>query len=268
MAPSSKKAAGPKVNFDRPIGNTLLHGDSQKALQDVIAQLQPASFYRMFVSEGKELAESLEERAKVTGNNTLDLSHQIGMALNDMVEKRGISIVECMKKWDKNQDGQFSKNEFRTGVRAPINSSVNFGLGVECETHAIDEYFDRMVANGKGGLSVNRQRMTVLLKELMAGAQNKFKEDEQLTAQVAEHHERATSAQQMVEQTELAEAELRRLRSKWDEQCPVEAKVGIAMVRCQMKVADIRRKFNDAGDDLISKKEWEKHIKADLKVPS
>ena len=202
--------------FDRPVGNSLLHGSKQKELHALVGELQPAEHFRVLLQEFLDQAGAVEQKAKMCGPEYADLGIQIGYALNDMVSERAISIAECMKRMDKNQDGQFSKNEFRTGVRAPINSAVNFGLGVAVDNAALDDYFESVVAEGSGATTVGRSRMMALLKNLRSSALSNIKEIERLKAAAGEQRVRAERAQRMLSDTGACEQELIQLRAKWE----------------------------------------------------
>lgn len=113
--PPSRQPRG----FDRPIGNSLLRGTMDKELDDIQSQLEPSTKLQALIDEFLSQAEQAEEAAK--GPQKVPLGQRIGFSLNEMV-KHGTSIAECLKKWDKNEDGTFSKAEY-AHLAAPCNTS-------------------------------------------------------------------------------------------------------------------------------------------------
>ena len=229
--PPPPDAAPPERNV--AVGNVLLRGSRSKEMQTLTAQLLPAAQLQAIVLDHMRQAEGIEARLSTAArerseHGVLDL--RIGYALQETVTERKVSIAECMKRMDKNQDSQFSKNEFRTLVRAPINSAVNFGLGVELDASAVDQFFDIFVAEGNGATVVGKHRMMTVLKALRARAVEHSRSSATLTALASEARRKGERAQQMVTETVQMEAQLALTRDRWEASLAIDAKVGLAMV--------------------------------------
>lgn len=243
--------------FDRPIGNVLIQGSYAAELNAVVASLKPSTTYADLMQEQFDHAADVDAMAC---SHEPDLAVLIGLAINDMIVERGISLQECMRRWDKNQDGQFSKNEFRAGVRAPINSAVNFGLGVVADVSALDTFFEETVAEDKT-LLVTRSRMLTVLKKLHASALAKKNFRSELTAKATELRRRGERAKEIMELTMQGEYELAGIQ-RWEGSASTEARVAIEVVKRQMKVHTLRTAYGDQ----ISRKAWTARLTADLAV--
>lgn len=262
-AGGSSSSSSAKAGRTMAVGKILLAG-SRKELTELIEKLQPSPELFAFVRQHESMAEFVEEKLAESSPERAPLPLQVGYALIEMVGDRKVSIAECSKRMDKNQDGSCSKSDFRSSMRAPVTSAISFGLGVDVDAPALDAFFE--VTFGRGEIAVTRARMTTALKVLKANAQATVKDRAELTAKAAEHRRRAERAKEVVAATQAVEAELIRVRSKWELSMAADAKVGLAMIRRHLKAVDIRNEWNDSNTDKISKREWCSHVRTDLGV--
>lgn len=109
----------------------------------------------------RKKAEELKAQAAVVderGDAALygrDLGRKVGVALYRLSEGKSSSVVEIVRKWDKNGKNEVNKTEFRMGLRAP----PPLGLSIDNDHKDIDALFESLDRDGSGSLEVTEVRL-------------------------------------------------------------------------------------------------------------
>ena len=123
-----------------------------------------------------------------------------GPAVSSKVEVEK-TLNQCMRAWDKNGDGELSRQEFRQAVRGSDSKS----LGVKASNAEIDMLFDEFDADGGGSLTLSELRPCLRALQNAALATN---------AEKAALMEMSAACRTRVEELNAAAAEMRTVEAE------------------------------------------------------
>ena len=95
--------------------------------------------------------------------------HFLDRALGDTLQQRGINVKDLVREWARKTKGEISKIEFRTGVRE--------GLGLNFDNKALDEWFEKMDADGGGTLDEAELKAALKLLQERSEAENAMRQE-------------------------------------------------------------------------------------------
>lgn len=95
--------------------------------------------------------------------------HFLDRALGDTLQQRGINVKDLVREWARKTKGEISKIEFRTGVRE--------GLGLNFDNKALDEWFEKMDADGGGTLDEAELKAALKLLQERSESENATRQE-------------------------------------------------------------------------------------------
>ena len=182
--------------------------------------------------------------------NTFEL--KLGGAILEKLGAVG-RVEDMVRDWDKNGDEEISKIEFRQCVTGTDKKS----LGMKVENAVIDAYFEVLDADGGGTLELAEMKSALKLLQKRSHAADREK------AKILENAEalRANAARlnkvaAVTLESETADARVKEIEDNQS----VEAKLGAALQKRNMKVGEVVQKWDKDGDASISKAEFRKNV--------
>ena len=168
------------------------------------------------------------------GDSETSVSEQLRAAL----EKNSTRVIDLFKEWDEDGDGQISKKEFRTSMKA---------LGLDLPRVEIDAVFDEMDPDGSGTLEykeINKllKKSIELNPSLQAGAAGEI-----ATASTNKHALRKGVSKQKS-----------MLNVNLDEDGDVKEQLKQHLFKEAVRIIDLFREWDEDGDGTVSKKEFRK----------
>lgn len=217
------------TGFARPVGNMILHGDRKNSLQTLEGALEPSQSLHMVAKRFFTRAQALRMEAAALVESP-ELGLRIGITVNELVAGQGVSVEEMPLRLDKSKDGSISKTEFRSGIRSSPASKITWGLGVQADASAIDEFFEKTVLESSGRSNVTNNRLTHILKRLQAQATAALRQQADLNESAAQMQQQGERVIQLVQATKEAEDALHRVRHD-HENSPLDAKIGSMLLK-------------------------------------
>lgn len=212
-------------------------------------------------SEMYAVAAELRERAKAKLLGSKDRKKEIKHSIVNNIISKGKAGIEMMQKWDKNNDGEINKTEFRSGTRGPQPN----GLGM-IEIPAIDvdivfEELDSLTAHpGKQPGVLNLKYLEETFQKIKQIAIEEERLNEEIMKTIVSLNERADAAESVAKLTEEWETSLKALDDKCSK-LPAGVQLGASMVRKGLKVVDILIKWDENGDGELDAEEFRHHAR-------
>jgi len=209
-----------------------------------VAWMTPASL-RAIAEEMNAEATAFENEAE-TAHMSFDM--RLGNAILKKLGAVG-KIQDLVRDWDKNGDGDINKIEFRQCVTGKDKKS----LGLVADNKEIDAFFSLMDADGGGSLELSELKPA--LKKLQDRSAKADQDAANLKASAASLRERAAGVIKLAETTEEVEAEEKRLSSAVADM-RVDAKIGALILKRNLKVGELVKKWDKDGDGTVTSKEF------------
>ena len=226
--------------------------DGSKATQseDKTTKKKPALLSVSQLEEHEQ--EQLEhiQQLEAEDHNTLEAK------LGRLLMEQNLRVDELVRQWDRNQDGDISKQEFRINVR-------KLGLTEKMATSIqLDQLYNSLDLDGSGQLETSEVR--VALKRLQGEASNVAGEKARRLAHCANLKQVATlyrDARQAA--IELREAELVHREKKQPLGDSVDVRLGALLKQQQIRILEMVTKW-DTGTGTIGKDAFRENLKASL----
>lgn len=203
---------------------------------------------RPFMTEAELLKMALDYRAKADGQGGQDVS-TMSSKLGHILMRKNIKVNDLIKEWDRNNDGDISKNEFRVNVRK---------LGLEVvDGKDLDKLYDELDKSGDGTID------TAELKSALLQLQNDASvvvERGQLAEKVASYAITAAEALESCAREAAAYEAASQELAHMKENRSAESRLGALLTTRNVKIGDAMRKWDNDGDGTISMQEFSAEV--------
>jgi len=177
------------------------------------------------------------------------LEQQVG----DVLLTKNIRIVDLLKLWDPNGDGQILRAEFRLNLRA---------LGLDLNFQEADLLFDTYDGDKSGSIEVDELKTAFTkLKEAAKVVRAQLIEPRRRAKVLRDRAAAAQEAASAVAQAEQLEKELRELKAGLESTLDVQ--LGLILVRRKIKVGELVGTWTKSHvvQRELSKKEFREHVR-------
>ena len=175
-------------------------------------------------------------------------SSKLGQLLRD----GNVKLDKLMGEWDRNKDGEISKQEFRLNVRL-------LGLSeAVATTKQIDSLYDKLDSDHSGSLDLKEIKLA--LRKLQEETSLVDQQEAQQKARAGGKRVVAEAFRQAVGATVAYEegfTELEEMRANQD----VGAKLGEVIKRRNIKVSELVAQWDEDGSGYIDRLEFRKHVR-------
>ena len=176
------------------------------------------------------------------------LERRFGKALLDKCGVDG-KLTEFVREFDRKQSGVLSKMEFRLLVRN--------GLGLKMDNTTIDEFFLKLDDDGGGSLDLKEVRAA--LKTFRTDGQKAEEDAEHLRCDAEALRERCVHLEEVRAETERYE-ELHARVALLRENLPLDARLGVVIVRRSLKLSDVISRWDNNGNGQLERVEFFQNI--------
>ena len=212
-------------------------------------------------SEMYAVAAELRERAKAMVLGSKDRKKEIKHLIVKNIVSKGKAGIEMMHKWDKNNDGEINKTEFRSGVRGPQPNGLGMIEIPATDVDSVFEELDSLTAHpGKQPGVLNLKYLDETFQKIKQMAIEEEKLLEEIKQTIDNLNERADAAESVAKLTEECETSSKALDDKCSK-LPADVQLGAVMVRKGLKVVDILIKWDENGDGELDAEEFRHHAR-------
>ena len=223
-----------EINY-KEFNSLLRRGGNVDIPEDTRKDSEKGTELKFKIRDGSQLKRGTSIGTLVLDEDSdLSVSEQLRAAL----EKNATRVIDLFKEWDEDGDGQVSKKEFRTSMKA---------LGLDLPRIEIDAVFDEMDPDGSGTLEY--KELNKLLKKsielnpkLQAGAAGEI----QTTSANKHALRKGVSKQKSMLSLDL------------DEDGDIREQLKQHLFREAVRIIDLFREWDEDGDGTVSKKEFRK----------
>ena len=244
--PPKEKAGGAKGSSGK--GGAVAKGGKKGGVAEEAAALLTSSELHAAVEKLLALA---DETDKASSGVFESFEFKLGSAIIKRVEQLG-KLEDMIKEWDSNGDGDISKIEFRQCVRSKLKMDIK-------ENKDIDAFFAKKLDEDGGG-SLSLAELKPALKKLKEESAAAADAEKGVKAKAVAMRAKAAATKEVAEATAVMEKEEARLH-ELENSTTVRAKLGAAIVKKNLKIAEVMTKWDADGDGTVDKKEFVKNVK-------
>jgi len=241
-AEKAKAAAKPKAD-----GKSAAKGGTKagkaKAKGDAAAEPVPLQSSASITAQAEAVLVEAAELLKNAENVHSTFERKLGAAVG--AKAKSTPLKDLIREWDKNNDNQINKMEFRTVVRNH--------LSIKADNKQIDDFFASMDADGGGSLDF--AELKTALKSLQDASAQAEVEGASWHARAEQLKGKADTIKEVAAATiasEEADARLNALRN----QTAVDAMLGAMILKRNLKIGDVIAKWDKSKDGDVSMDEF------------